>query len=134
MVAERADGWNACWAFTPHEYRERLDVLERACADLGRDPASVWRTLGLYALCGENDADLRRRFERLRAGSPPGVLAVDLDTWRRGRLVGTVEQVREQAQEWEALGVDTLILGTGGVPFQVGPMDDVDVLAEALAR
>lgn len=133
-VAECADGWNTCWVWSPHEYRERLDVLERECAAVGRDPASVWRTLGLYALCGENEADLRRRFERLQAGSPRGVLAEGLDAWRRGRLVGTVEVVREQAQEWESLGIETLILCPGGVPFQVGPLDDVELLAEALAR
>ena len=36
----------------------------RACDAVGRDPATVWRTLGLYALCGENERDLARRFER----------------------------------------------------------------------
>ena len=98
LVAELADGWNTCWVWTPDAYRERLGVLERACEAIGRDPATVTRSLGLYALCGEDEADLARRFERLRALSPPGVLdAVTLDEWREGRLVGTVEQVREQA-------------------------------------
>ena len=66
LVAEHADGWNTCWVWTPDEYRERVAVLDAACAAVGRDPASVWRTLGLYALCGEDDADLERRFERLQ--------------------------------------------------------------------
>ena len=30
---------------------------------VGRDPATVWRSLGLYTLCGENERDLARRFE-----------------------------------------------------------------------
>ena len=47
-------------------------VLEAACERVGRDPASVWRTLGLYALCGEDQADLERRFERLKAATPAG--------------------------------------------------------------
>lgn len=133
LVAEQADGWNTCWAWTPEQYRERLDVLDTACADVGRDPASVWRSLGLYALCGENEADLARRFERLRANTPPGVLdATTLEQWRVGRLVGTVEQVREQAATWDELGVETLILGVGAVPFHLGAVDDVALLAEAL--
>lgn len=133
LVAERADGWNTCWTWTPGQYRERLDVLERECEGVGRDPATVWRTLGLYALCGESEADLARRFERLRSLTPPGVLdGVTLDEWRVGRLVGTVEQVREQAAEWSALGVDTLILGVGAVPFHVGSLDDVALLTEAV--
>jgi alkanesulfonate monooxygenase SsuD/methylene tetrahydromethanopterin reductase-like flavin-dependent oxidoreductase (luciferase family) len=126
-------GWNTCWVWTPEQYRERLDVVEAACDRIGRDPATFWRSLGLYALCGEDEADLARRFERLRDNTPRGVLdSVTLDEWRVGRLVGTVEQVREQAATWAGLGVETLIVGAGAVPFHVGSADDVALLAEAL--
>ncbi len=132
LAARHADGWNTCWVWTPDAYRERLQVLNAACAAEGRDPATVWRTLGLYALCGEDEHDLERRFERLRAQSPPGVLdGVDLASFRKGRLVGTVDQVRDQVREWEALGVDTLVLGAGVVPFQVSTPDDVELLLHA---
>ena len=135
LVAEQADGWNTCWAWTPDAYRGRLDVLRRACDAIGRDPASVSRSLGLYALCGEDERDLERRFTRLRHSSPPGVLdATSLAEWRRGRLVGTAEQVREQASLWEDLGIETLILGVGAVPFAVTTVDDVELLADALRR
>jgi alkanesulfonate monooxygenase SsuD/methylene tetrahydromethanopterin reductase-like flavin-dependent oxidoreductase (luciferase family) len=128
-----ADGWNTCWVWTRADYRKRLDVLERACEEIGRDPATVWRSVGLYALVGEDERDLAARFERLRANTPAGVLdGVGLDDWRAGRLVGTVEQVREQAQGWIDLGVETLIVGPGAVPFHVGTLDDVEALAEAL--
>ncbi len=39
--------------------------------------------------------------------------------------------MREQVAAWEALGVETLILGVGAVPFQAGALDDVELLAEA---
>jgi alkanesulfonate monooxygenase SsuD/methylene tetrahydromethanopterin reductase-like flavin-dependent oxidoreductase (luciferase family) len=133
LVARLADGWNTCWTWTPDAYRERLDVLSRACDDVGRDPATVWRSLGLYALCGEDEGDLARRFERMAGEGPKGVLAgFDLSAFRKGRLVGTVEQVREQAAEWEELGVDTLIAGVGAVPFHVTSRDDVEMLGHAL--
>jgi alkanesulfonate monooxygenase SsuD/methylene tetrahydromethanopterin reductase-like flavin-dependent oxidoreductase (luciferase family) len=133
LVAELADGWNTCWVWTPAAYRERLEVLERACDAVDRDPRSVVRSIGLYALGGENERDLERRFEHLRATSPEGVLdGVTLDDWRVGRLVGTVEQIREQAGEWAELGVDTLIVGPGAVPFAVSSLDDVELLATAL--
>lgn len=133
LAARHADGWNTCWVWTFDAYRERLAVLERECAAVGRDPSTLWRSVGLYALCGEDERDLARRFERLRELSPPGVLdGVTLDEWRVGRLVGTAEQVREQAEEWGSLGVETLILGPGAVPFHVGSIDDVEALAEVL--
>ena len=134
LAAEQADGWNTCWVWTPDGYRERLGVLERACEQVGRDPATLRRTLGLYALAGEDERDLTRRFERLRRLSPPGVLeGVTLAQWRQGRLVGTVEQVREQAGHWRGLGVDEIILGVGSVPFGVTTPDDLDPLLAALS-
>jgi len=133
LAARHADGWNTCWVWTCDAYRERLDVIERECDEVGRDPSTLWRSVGLYALCGEDEHDLAMRFERLRAQSPPGVLdGMTLDHWRVGRLVGTVEQVREQAAVWSSHGVETLILGVGAVPFQIGDPDDVVALAEAL--
>jgi alkanesulfonate monooxygenase SsuD/methylene tetrahydromethanopterin reductase-like flavin-dependent oxidoreductase (luciferase family) len=131
IAAQHADGWNTCWTWTPDAYKERLQVLNAACERVDRDPATMWRTLGLYALCGENEADLQRRFDRLRANSPPGVLdGTDLDAFRVGRLVGTIDQVREQIGAWSDLGVDTLIVGAGAVPFQVGALDDLELLLQ----
>lgn len=132
LAARHADGWNTCWVWTPEAYAERRRVLDDACASIDRDPATMWRTLGLYALCGENERDLERRFERLREVSPKGVLdGVDLATFRVGRLVGTVAEVRAQVREWAGLGVDTLILGVGAVPFQVSDRSDVELLLDA---
>ncbi|HZP28286.1 MAG TPA: TIGR03619 family F420-dependent LLM class oxidoreductase [Acidimicrobiia bacterium] len=134
LAARHADGWNTCWVWTPDAYRERLAVLERACDGVGRDPATVWRSLGLYALCGEDAADLGARFDRLHSATPAGVLdGVTLDDWRTGRLVGTVEQVAEQLATWESLGVETVIVGPGAVPFHVASVDDLDPLAAAAA-
>jgi probable F420-dependent oxidoreductase len=130
-AVEYADGWNASWIWTPATYRERLAVVDRACDAVARDPESLWRSVGLYALAGENETDLARRFERLRENSPPGVLdGVSLDEWRTGRLVGTREEIAEQLAGWADLGVETVILGVGSVPFHVGSLDDVDLLGE----
>jgi alkanesulfonate monooxygenase SsuD/methylene tetrahydromethanopterin reductase-like flavin-dependent oxidoreductase (luciferase family) len=133
LAAAHADGWNTCWVWTADAYRARLDVLAAACERAGRDPATVWRTLGLYALCGEDDADLERRFERMRAAMPAGVVTEPLAEWRVGRLVGTVDEVREQARVWaDDLGIETLVLGAGPLPFSVSAPDDVELLAHAL--
>ncbi|HEX3621386.1 MAG TPA: TIGR03619 family F420-dependent LLM class oxidoreductase [Acidimicrobiales bacterium] len=132
LAGTYADGWNAAWIWSPEDWSERAALLDAACERAGRDPASVVRSVGLYALAGEDEADLARRFERLRQVSPPGVLdGVDLDTWRQGRLVGTVEQVGEQVRRWADLGVSSLVLNAGAVPFALASADDVSLLAEA---
>lgn len=133
LVARHADGWNTCWAMTPDAYRERLDVLARACDAESRDPSSVRRSLGLYTLVGEDETDLERRFARLSQLTPAGVLdAHSLGTWREGRLVGTVQEVRESVDEWERLGVAEIVCGLGALPFQVSVLDDLEMLAAAL--
>jgi probable F420-dependent oxidoreductase len=132
-AVETADGWNTCWVMEPDQYRNRLAVVDRACERIGRDPATFWRSLGLYALCGEDERDLAARFDRLRRVSPRGVIdEVTLDEWRTGRLVGTVEQVREQVAGWAELGVETIVVGPGCVPFHLGSLEDLEPLAAAL--
>lgn len=133
LVARHAEGWNTVWSWTPEAYLERVEVLERACQRHGRDPASVTRSLGLYTLVGEDEADLEHRFRRLQQLTPRGVLAGrTLREWRTGKLVGTVEQVREQIAHWSSLGVSTFIAGLGALPFSVTDPDDLDLLASAL--
>ena len=134
LMVERADGWNTCWVWTPEEYRGRLEVLDAACDRVGRDPATVWCSLGLYALCGEDEADLDRRFERLRAehaargprpDDPRGVARRPAGGHRRagpgaGRHLG------------RSRGGDPDPRASGRFPFHVGAQDDIDLLAEAL--
>src|SRR5262249_17318893 len=77
-------------------------------------------------------ADLERRFARMRDAMPRGTVTGDVDEWREGRLVGTVDEIRAQREAWEALGVETLIVGAGPLPFSVTAIDDVGLLAAAL--
>jgi probable F420-dependent oxidoreductase len=133
LAAEMADGWNTCWIWTPDEYRNRLEVLTRACEDVGRDPASVRRTLGLYALAGEDERDLAARYRRMQAQAPGGMLDdVPLETWRVGRLVGTPDELAEQIAGWAALGVAELIVSAGPLPFSVSGLDDLELFTSAL--
>ena len=132
-VATHASGWNTAWAWTMEGWKGRSAVLDRLCAERDRDPGTVGRSLGLFTLVGESEADLQARFRRLQRDSPPGVIdGLDLDAWRQGHLVGTPEQVREQAAAWEAAGVDTLIVGLGAVPFAATDPEDLVLAASAL--
>ena len=133
VVAGHADAWNTVWAWTPEAWSERSAFLDRACEAAGRDPSTVERSLGLTVLVGEDRRDLERRFDRLRERTPPGVLSgTSLEEWKAGRLVGTVEEVREQLARWESLGVSVFVAGMGALPFSASDPDDLALLASAL--
>ena len=90
------------------------------------------KSLGLYALVGENGKDLERRFDQLRERSPGAVLdGVSLQDWRQGRLVGTVEEVGEQLAGWQDLGVGSLVMSLAAVPFSIVDDDAVELAAAA---
>jgi hypothetical protein len=92
----------------------------------------VARSVSLYALAGEDEADLARRFERLRRLSPPGArFGLDLPEWRIGGLVGTVGHIGDQVGQWRALGVSSLILTLGAAPFTPATDDDMGLVAQA---
>jgi alkanesulfonate monooxygenase SsuD/methylene tetrahydromethanopterin reductase-like flavin-dependent oxidoreductase (luciferase family) len=132
VVARHADGWNTVWTIDFEWYRGRVAVLDAACERAGREPATVRRTIGLYTLVGEDEADLRRRWERLRERTLPGVLdGTSLDDWREGHLVGTVEQVAEQLAAWAGEGVGEVVACFGALPFGPTDVDDVGLLAAA---
>jgi len=133
VAARCADGWNTCWVMTPDAYRGRLATLAASCERHDRDPADLTLSLGLTTLVGESETDVRARFDRLRALTPQGVITQPLEEWRRDRLVGTVDQVRDQVAEWESLGVTTVIAGLGALPFSVTDLDDLELVASAFA-
>ena len=135
VVAAVADGWNTVWRWTPDDYKARRDALFRACEDVGRDPASVTLSVGLTTLVAESETDLSRRYEELVAQAPRGTAGSEsLAEFRRGRLVGTVEDVAAQLGEWRELGVAEVICSLGAVPFSVFADDSLELVASAQGK
>jgi alkanesulfonate monooxygenase SsuD/methylene tetrahydromethanopterin reductase-like flavin-dependent oxidoreductase (luciferase family) len=134
IAARRADGWNLAWRWKPSEYRRRAEWLEAACERAGRDPASVERSVGLYVLMGEDEPDLRRRYDALQKASAGALAAMPLDDFREDRLVGTVDQVADQLATWGEMGVSTVIATMGAVPFSSTQVDDLHMLIAARTR
>lgn len=46
LTAELADAWNTCWLARAGELAEKLAPLHAACAEAGRDPATLEMTVG----------------------------------------------------------------------------------------
>jgi alkanesulfonate monooxygenase SsuD/methylene tetrahydromethanopterin reductase-like flavin-dependent oxidoreductase (luciferase family) len=133
LAARHADGWNTVWAWRPEDFRRKVEIVERACDEAGRDPSTFTLSVGLTTLVGSDGFDLRRRWQR-RLDSVPGRMldTEDFDAWRSERLVGTVETVRDQVNEWRRIGVSLLVVNLGALPFSVTDPDDLALVASAL--
>jgi alkanesulfonate monooxygenase SsuD/methylene tetrahydromethanopterin reductase-like flavin-dependent oxidoreductase (luciferase family) len=92
IAARHADLWN-CWG-TPERIREKVAILDRHCAELGRPPAEIVRTaVALFHL--DDDADRAARFAR-DCGRPC--------------IAGNAEVVRAALREYESMGVGEVIV------------------------
>ncbi|MBA3431415.1 MAG: LLM class flavin-dependent oxidoreductase [Actinobacteria bacterium] len=139
-AARSADGWNWSWLGSIEAYRERAREASRACERIDRDPATLRRSVGAHVLVGRNDADLRRRWERLARATPTGVLRkicgggpISLEAYGRIRFTGTAQRVAELVGSLEELGVEELVVSLGALPFQAAHPDDVEVVGGEIA-
>jgi F420-dependent oxidoreductase-like protein len=90
IVAEHATGWNTFFG-DPAEYRHKLDVLERHCADVGRDPGEIRKQIVIRAVLGATESEARERA-------------------REGMFAGTPEQLAEQLAAHREMGVGDFLL------------------------
>ncbi|HEU5489808.1 MAG TPA: TIGR03560 family F420-dependent LLM class oxidoreductase [Gaiellaceae bacterium] len=96
---------------TNDELRKRKATLDRACADAGRDPASLGFSVMTACFVGETDAEVRDRVARFLAirgddTDPESLIAERRDRW----LVGTVAEVAARIDELRELGVSRVCL------------------------
>lgn len=93
LVARRADAWNL-WSL-PDRFRERARVLDAACDELGRDPATITRSTQALVLITD-DAEAAETF---RIRSAP-----------RAAFAGTVGEFADLVGRWAEEGVDEVIV------------------------
>lgn len=133
LAARYADGWNTVWRWTPEAYADRVAAARRACEAVGRDPATLRLSVGLYGLIGANETQARAAFERGRAAMPGGAMDDETyDDWRADTLSGTPEQVRERVRAFSALGVEELVLSPGVLPFALHEPEQLELFAQEL--
>jgi alkanesulfonate monooxygenase SsuD/methylene tetrahydromethanopterin reductase-like flavin-dependent oxidoreductase (luciferase family) len=114
LAARWADEYNVLGQ-TPQECRERRAALDRACEAEGRDPATLTFSLMTGFVIGADEADLRER----RAGMADWRGSDEIpSSW----LYGTVDQIRERLDEYEAAGVQRIV-------FQHHLFRDLDAVA-----
>lgn len=105
LTARYADWWNVS-SIGPGIYARMAREFEQACADVGRDPATVRRTWGGGCACASTPAEARRL-----AGN-----RVSADNAEDFGFVGTPVQIVEQMGRFIELGVDYFMVDCSGFP------------------
>jgi probable F420-dependent oxidoreductase len=133
IAARHADGWNTVWRWTPEDYAPRAAAAREACEREGRDPSGFRLSLGLFTIVGEDEADVRRRYELIGDRLPGGVVeSAPLESLREDGLVGRPDQVLERIGAFAALGVSELIVCPAPVWFALPDPSMLDVVAETV--
>jgi alkanesulfonate monooxygenase SsuD/methylene tetrahydromethanopterin reductase-like flavin-dependent oxidoreductase (luciferase family) len=133
LVARHADGWNTVWRWSPEGYADRIRALEPICRRENRDPESVRRSVGLYTLVGEDERDLRARFQALQRWTPGGALdGTSLEAFAEDTLTGTPEDCLKRLGRFAELGVEEMIVGAASIPFAVFDWSMVELVAEEI--
>lgn len=112
IAARCADEWNMTTASSA-DFVARAQALDRACADAGREPRAIKRSIAAGVLIGRDAAMLHERAERMRACVPPLADADDVTEAARGMgwLAGTPNEIVAAVQRLARAGVDLTILG-----------------------
>jgi alkanesulfonate monooxygenase SsuD/methylene tetrahydromethanopterin reductase-like flavin-dependent oxidoreductase (luciferase family) len=112
LVAREAAEWNLS-RLDPDMFRERREVLEQCCRDIGRDPSTIRRSVMTGYILGRNRSELLERAAQIREVvtslaplSPQEVLENRKQAW----LVGTPEEIAERLRELSRLGIDLFML------------------------
>jgi len=107
LAAREAAEWNLS-SLDLEAFRRKSAILDGYCAELGRDPSEIRRSVMVVALLGRDRRDLHERAARLaevvvrlRGMEPPAVVEALAE---RG-LAGTVKQVVERCREAARAGV-----------------------------
>jgi alkanesulfonate monooxygenase SsuD/methylene tetrahydromethanopterin reductase-like flavin-dependent oxidoreductase (luciferase family) len=114
IVARYADEWNLTTA-SVDLYRERSNKLAELCADVGRNPGAIRRSVAVGYLLGRTPTELTRRSQRMQTLIPPlgaiDVEAVPAAAQAMGWVTGTPAEIVAALQPLAAAGVDLAILG-----------------------
>ena len=100
ITAKYADEWNV-WG-TVETLRHKMAILDQHCADIGRNPKSIKRTAVALLFMSEDNAFL----EKMRNAE-----------LQQAAIIGTPAEVKEIVADYEAAGVDELIVPD----FTLGP-------------
>jgi alkanesulfonate monooxygenase SsuD/methylene tetrahydromethanopterin reductase-like flavin-dependent oxidoreductase (luciferase family) len=126
IVAGYADIWNVFGM--PATVAHKDEVLRAHCADLGRDPSTIERSVGCKIVIRSTEAAARARYDEIVRHNriPPERLADDVTWW-----IGTPTQIAETMRAYRAIGFDTFLCETPA-PYDAETMETLITVVKPL--
>lgn len=109
LAAKFADEFNVPFASYDVSHTQ-FDRVNEACEVIGRDPASLLRSVALVVCCGENSTEVERRAANIGR---------DVKELTENGLAGSPAQVAERILKYREIGVSRIYL-------QILDMDDLE--------
>jgi len=121
LAARYADEFNAAF-LSVEDAAAAFERVRAACAEAGRDPASMTFSAAHVTVCGKDEAELARR---------AAAIGRDLDELRSTGLVGTPSEIVDRIGGYAKAGATTVYLQI----LDLADLDHLDLLAsEVLAQ
>jgi F420-dependent oxidoreductase-like protein len=98
MAAQYADGYNLAYV-SPEEFKQRMEVVDRTCDRLKRDPATLTRSVNLHFHMGADAAGAKAAQEKLSKFPPDR---------RLGAITGTPPEAIDRISMYMEAGADGL--------------------------
>ena len=114
IAAEHADEWNCVTVTEPEGYAHKVQVLERHCEDVGRDPATIARSMMVFPIAGPNERTISAIASKTMAHfsldpeASPRVMIERMEG--KGILSGTTDEVVEKLGKLAELGLEEMVL------------------------
>ncbi len=109
---------------SPDRAREIFVRLDAACAAIGRDPATIQRSVMTGVVVGQDDAAVGARLEALgrAVGAPAGGewLAARRERW----VIGTPDEARAMVRRYMAAGAERVVL-QDFIPTDLAMIDEM---------
>jgi F420-dependent oxidoreductase-like protein len=123
-VALRADGWNTSGSID--EVRAKLELLAEHCADVGRDLASIEKTVSFPIVLRDDRAAAEAAYAALLAGN--GIEQMESSA----ALLGSPTEVADTLRPYAEIGFETVIVRMPA-PYDRETIDRMARVGELLA-
>jgi len=123
-VARRADAWNT--SGTVEEVQAKLDILSEHCSDVGRDPATIDKTISFPIVLRDDAADATAAYMALLAANGTDEMG---DAYS---LRGSPIEVADAIRPYQEMGFGTVI-SRMPAPYDPETIDRMASVGELLA-